>query len=125
CELVRIVPQLASRVTEIPQVPPVPPAAAQLALVEAVYQFFAIVTAHEAPLLLLLDDLHWADEGTLALLHALARRAKSLRLLIIGTYRDVELDTRHPLERTLSAMNRERLYERLALRRLSAPAGAQ
>jgi pentatricopeptide repeat protein len=122
CELVRIVPQIASRVPELPHVPPLPPAAAQMALVEAVYQFFAFVTAHEAPLLIFLDDLHWADEGTLTLLHALARRAQSLRLVIVGTYRDVELDTRHPLERTLAAMNRERLYERITLRRLPEPA---
>jgi class 3 adenylate cyclase len=125
CELVRIVPQITSRVKEIPEVPALPPAAAQMALVEAVFQFFAHITAEETPLLLFLDDLHWADEGTLALLHALARRAKSLRLVIVGTYRDVELDTRHPLERTLSAMNRERLYERLSLRRLSETAVAQ
>jgi hypothetical protein len=96
-----------------------------MALVEAVYQFFAHVTAEETPLLLFLDDLHWADEGTLALLHALARRAQSLRLVIVGTYRDVELDTRHPLERALVAMSRERLYERISLRRLPEPAVAQ
>jgi class 3 adenylate cyclase/regulation of enolase protein 1 (concanavalin A-like superfamily) len=125
CELVRIVPQIASRVKGIPQLPPLPAEQARLALMEAVHQFLLHLATHESPLLLFLDDLHWADEGSLALLHYLARHARNMRLLIVGTYRDVELDTRHPLERTLAAMNRERLYQRLALRRLSEAALAQ
>jgi class 3 adenylate cyclase/regulation of enolase protein 1 (concanavalin A-like superfamily) len=118
CELVRIVPTIASKLKDVPQVPPLPAEQARQALLEAAQQFFAYIATHEAPLLLFLDDLHWADEGGLALLHALARQAKNLRLVVIGTYRDMELDTRHPLERALAAMNRERVYQRLSLRRL-------
>jgi eukaryotic-like serine/threonine-protein kinase len=118
CELIRIVPQVASRVKDVPQVPPLPSEQARQALLDAAQQFFAAIAAHEAPLLLFLDDLHWADEGSLAMLHHLARSGKNLSLLIVGTYPDVELDTRHPLERTLAAMHRERLYQRLSLRRL-------
>jgi regulation of enolase protein 1 (concanavalin A-like superfamily) len=125
CELVRIVPQIAGKVKEIPQVPLLPAEQARLALMEAVYQFFASLSTGEAPLLLLLDDLHWADDGSLSLLQYLARRARDLRLLIVGTYRDVELNTRHPLERTLASMNRERQYQRLLLRRLPESAVAQ
>jgi class 3 adenylate cyclase len=117
CELVRIVPPIASKVKEVPQVPPLPAEQARQALLEAAQQFFTAIATQEA-LLLFLDDLHWVEEGSLVLLHHLARHGKILRLLIVGTYRDVELDTRHPLERTLSAMNRERLYQRLSLRRL-------
>jgi DNA-binding SARP family transcriptional activator/regulation of enolase protein 1 (concanavalin A-like superfamily) len=125
CELVRLVPQVANKVKEIPQVPPLPPEPARQALTEAMRQFFAFVTTHDAPVLLFLDDLHWADEGSLALLHALARQARSMRLLILGTYRDVEVEAQHPLERTLAALNRERLSERISLRRLSKPAVAE
>lgn len=118
CELVRIVPSIAGQVKDVPRVPPLPAEQARQALLEAAEQFFGFITTQEMSLLLFLDDLHWAEEGSLALLHHLARQGKHQRLLIVGTYRDVELDTRHPLERTLSAMNRERLYQRLSLRRL-------
>jgi hypothetical protein len=124
CELVRIAPQIAGKVREIPLVAPLPGASARQALLEAAQQFFTGIAARDAPLLLFLDDLHWADDGSLALLHLLARRSRSQRLLILGTYRDVELHTRQPhgdtwpLEQTLAAMNRERLYEDLSLRRL-------
>jgi regulation of enolase protein 1 (concanavalin A-like superfamily) len=125
CDLVRIVPQIAGKVKEIPAAAPLPAEAAQHALTAAVQQFFASVTTHDAPVLLFLDDLHWADEGSLALMHALARQAKNSRLLILGTYRDVEVEARHPLERTLATLNRERLAQRILLRRLSEPAVAE
>ena len=83
------------------------PAAPRMPLAEAICQFAMAVTTEEAPLLIFLDDLQWADEGTLALLHALARSARGLRLVILGTYREMELNPRHPLERTSYAMNRE------------------
>jgi class 3 adenylate cyclase len=53
------------------------------------------------------------------LLQHLVRRQKGSRLLVVGTYRDVELDRRHPLAEVLSALRRERLYERLLLRGLT------
>ncbi len=53
------------------------------------------------PLVLVLDDLHWADEGSLRLLEFVARELAGARLLLIGTYRDVELSRRHPLSQTL------------------------
>jgi predicted ATPase len=49
------------------------------------------------PLVLHLDDLHWADEPSLLLLQHLAQRTARDRLLMLGTYRDVELDRTHPL----------------------------
>jgi hypothetical protein len=70
CELVRIVPQIASKVKDVPQVPPLPAEQARQALIEAAQPFFAFIATQEAPLLLFLDDLHWADEGSLAMLHS-------------------------------------------------------
>jgi DNA-binding SARP family transcriptional activator len=72
------------------------------------------------PLVLVLDDLHWADEGSLRLLEFLAREAGDARLLLIGTYRDVELSRRHPLSQTLAELTRERLFERIVLRGLNS-----
>jgi tetratricopeptide (TPR) repeat protein len=77
----------------------------------------------EEPLILFLDDLHWADHLSLALLHYLSRKCKNSRLLIIGTYRTEELvrttDERlHPLEETMFSMSREDLLTKMELNRL-------
>jgi len=70
------------------------------------------------PLLLFLDDAHWADSGTLFLLRHLARRARRQRLLIIITYRETDLDQACCLPEVLADLNRERLSARLKLGRL-------
>jgi tetratricopeptide (TPR) repeat protein len=66
-----------------------------------------------------LQNLHWADKPSLLLLQHLARRFKGGRLMVVGTYRDVELDRSHPLSTVLAELRHERLYQRLSLRRLS------
>jgi predicted ATPase len=64
-------------------------------------------------------DLHWADEPTLQLLGHLAPHVASLRLLVVGTYRDVELDVTRPFAQTLEALFRQRLATRITLRRMT------
>src|SRR5262249_24937373 len=66
-----------------------------------------------------LDDLHWADKPSLLLLEFLARELRGSRLLVLGTYRDVELRRQHPLAHTLAALAREELSQRILLRGLS------
>src|SRR5262249_9886373 len=68
-----------------------------------------------------LDDLHWADKPSLLLLRHLVRRLGDSRLVVFGTYRDVELDRRHPLAEVLAELRRERLYDRILLRGFSEP----
>ncbi len=75
--------------------------------------------SHLHPLVFLLDDLHWADRASLRLLQHLARSVRAERVLTLGTYREMELDLEHPLHDTLNQMNRERLFYRLQLKRLS------
>ncbi|MDQ2745568.1 MAG: AAA family ATPase [Chloroflexota bacterium] len=89
----------------------------QQRLFRAVSSFLCAV-AEETPVAVLLDDLHWADDASLKLLLHLARRTRSSRILLLGTYRDVEVDARHPLERALVDLNRERLVERVVVHRL-------
>jgi serine/threonine protein kinase len=74
-----------------------------------------------APLVLFVDDLHWADTGTLSLLRHLARRShkNQLRLLIMATYREVELGEARALHEVLLDLNRERLATRIKIARLS------
>lgn len=75
--------------------------------------------AHETPVLLVVEDLHWADEASLELLHELARELRDARVLLLATYRSDELHRRHPFLRTLAALQRERLVTTIQLRRLS------
>jgi tetratricopeptide (TPR) repeat protein len=89
---------------------------------EVVAEVLLQLSAKE-PLILFLDDLHWADNLSLALLHYLSRKCKNSRLLIIGTYRTEELvrtaeERLHPLEETMFSMSREDLLTKMELNRL-------
>jgi DNA-binding SARP family transcriptional activator len=71
--------------------------------------------AHLRLLVLVLDDLHWADQSSLLLLRHLARSAKSAPLMVLGTYRPVEVGDEHPLAEALAELRRARMLQRLAL----------
>ena len=72
------------------------------------------------PLLIILEDLHDADRGTLDLLVHLSRNLEGARLLIVGTYRDVEVDRGHPLSSALAELRRGQNFQRVPLRGLTA-----
>ena len=57
-----------------------------------------------APTVLVLEDLHWADEATLDVLRLLARRVETVPALVLASYRDDELDARHPLRIVLGEL---------------------
>jgi tetratricopeptide (TPR) repeat protein/transcriptional regulator with XRE-family HTH domain len=84
----------------------------------AVSRFLEAMTAN-APLALLLDDLHWADGSSLKLLTHLAHHTRTLPILLLGTYRDVEVGREHPLEAALRDLQRAELVERIAVSRLN------
>jgi tetratricopeptide (TPR) repeat protein len=116
---------LASIVSEIhealPGLSPPPrldPEQARFRLFEGVTVLLRNIT-HRRPLVVILDGLHWADEASLLLLQFLAREIGPARLLVLGTYRDVELRRGHPLSETLAELARERAAERVLLRGLS------
>ena len=96
----------------------------QLEPEQARFRLFDSITAflknagRRKPLVLVLDDLHWADHSSLLLLEFVARELANARVMIIGTYRDVELSRQHPLSHTLGELNRERLFQRVLLRGL-------
>lgn len=79
---------------------------------------FLARVAHERPLALLLDDLHWSDEGSLDLLCYLAREMRGRGVFMLGAYRDGDISRDHPLTRTIRDMAREGVVERLILGRL-------
>jgi len=72
------------------------------------------------PLLVVLEDLHDADKGTLDMLTHVSRNLAGTRLLIVGTYRDVEVDRSHPLSAALAELRRVSTYGRVLLRGLNA-----
>ena len=75
--------------------------------------------AEPRPLMLVLEDLQDADRGTLDLLTHVARNLAGARLLIVGTYRDVEVDRAHPLSGALANLRRVSSFSRVLLRGLS------
>jgi len=68
---------------------------------------------------LFLDDLQWVDDASMALLHHMARAVAAEHLLIVGAYRDQEMEDQHSLSRSAAEINRERLSYTLPLRRLT------
>jgi class 3 adenylate cyclase len=105
-ELARLVPMLGLRVGPLP-----PPASADEDTER--YLLFAAVAgvldaaSAERAVMLVLDDLHWADKPTLQLLRHIVTHTGSTRLLVAGTYRDAELSAAHPLIDALGDLRRE------------------
>jgi DNA-binding SARP family transcriptional activator len=63
--------------------------------------------AVEVPIVLLVDDLHWADDGTVAMLRHVARSTPGQRLLVVGAYRDADVTDGHPLADALGMLRSE------------------
>jgi ATP/maltotriose-dependent transcriptional regulator MalT len=83
------------------------------------------VLAERSPTVLVLDDLHWADEATLDVLRLLGRRVDQVRALVLAIYRDDELDRVHPLRVALGELTSGRWIHRLELVPLSPAAVAE
>jgi hypothetical protein len=116
-EVARIVSEIRDRVpVDLP--PPGDPEEDRWRLLHAVIAFLRNATAVQ-PLLLVLEDLHDADGGTLDLLVHLAHNLGGCRLLIAGTYRDVEVDRSHPLSGALAELRRSSGLLRVPLRGLT------
>ncbi|HEX7125631.1 MAG TPA: AAA family ATPase [Thermodesulfobacteriota bacterium] len=111
-------PELVDRLGPLPPSYRLPEAEGRLRLFDAVV---ALVTtaARSVPVVLVVDDVQWADAAALDLLGFLARRAAGARLLVVLAHRDAALDGAAPLARLLDDLNRERRLVRVPLRRLS------
>ena len=123
-ELRRVVPELADAVPDLPEPLHGDPEGARSRLYEAGCSLLC-AASRNAPVVLVLDDLHWADRATLLLLKYVVRYPQEARLLVVGTYRETELTDDHPLCGTLAELRRERLAEHLPLAPLDADAVAQ
>lgn len=116
-ELTRVLPTLSRVVSDLPAPLPAEPDTARFRLFEAVAELLGVVSRH-APILFVVDDLHWAPRLQIAthLLHS----AVPMRIMLVGTYRDTELGRTHPLGEALAEWRRLPGFTRLALRGLTA-----
>lgn len=112
--LARLVPALARRLRDVPALAVTDPETERFLLFEAVVGLLAGASA-EVPLLMLLDDLQWADATSLQMLHHLVLSSVPLRLLVVGTYRDTDLSRTNPLAALLADLRREHNVARLHL----------
>ncbi|MBA2703222.1 MAG: protein kinase [Blastocatellia bacterium] len=118
-QIAKLAPEIQTRLGPFPERAELPPHEERLLFFDAVVKVFVNLAGPKG-LLFYADDLHWADRGTLWLLGHLLRQLREERVLILGAYRETELDRAHPLAKSLVDWNRERLVTRLALKRFDA-----
>jgi pilus assembly protein CpaF len=116
--LSQLVPSLRQKVRGMPAHGDVSADKLREQLFRAIYDFLTDMQA-KRPLLMVLDDLQWADEATVLLLRDLAERVGSSHIVVIGTYWDSDLDTARPFGSVLSRLLRRRRAQRITLGPLS------
>jgi class 3 adenylate cyclase/ATP/maltotriose-dependent transcriptional regulator MalT len=118
-DIADIVPEVRQRLPDVPATARLDdPAQARFRLFDSIASFLRNI-CHRQPVVLIFDDLHWADAPSLRLLQFLAPEVADSRLLLVGTYRDVELSRQHPLSDALGALARLPRFRRLRLSGLS------
>ncbi len=115
-EVARLVPEIRRRFPDIPEPLELPPEQQRRYFFNAVASFVGR-GSNRFPLVLVMDDVHWADESTLLLIEHTAALWSEMRVLAVGTYRDVELEVSRPLAATLERLMRARLVERIPVKR--------
>ena len=117
-DIAQVVSEVRERVPGLAEPPTLDPEQARFRLFDSISTFLRNGSRAQ-PLVVVLDDLHWADKPSLLLLQFLAREIRTARLLILATYRDVELRRQHPLAQTLAELAREQVSSRVVLRGLT------
>jgi predicted ATPase/DNA-binding CsgD family transcriptional regulator len=112
--LASLLPELHIRLGKLPRTHALPPEQARLRLYEAIGALLAVI-AQQQPLLLQLDDLHWADPATLDLLCYVAAHHRDSHMLILGAYREGEAAHELAFERALTTLHRLRALSVLPL----------
>lgn len=115
-EIAKVMPQLRNLYEDIPPGLDLPPEQERRYLFNSIVEFVGRA-ASVRPLVVLLDDLQWADESSLSLLRTVAQHLSEIPVLLLGTYRNVELDVQRPLSRALDELLRHRLASRMNLKR--------
>jgi predicted ATPase/DNA-binding NarL/FixJ family response regulator len=116
-DIAQVVPDVRQRLGELPAPAPLAPTQARFHLFDSMATVLRRIASR--PLVLVLDDLHWADEPSLLLLEFLAVHLADAPVLLIGSYRDVELAPGHALSATLGGLARRPHVQRIHLNRLT------
>ncbi|HEV2754655.1 MAG TPA: AAA family ATPase [Actinomycetota bacterium] len=116
-EIAKVLPQLRHGYDDIPPPLELPPEQERRYLFNSIRDFIRRASALK-PLVVLFDDVHWADDASLQLMEHIAPELPDMPVLVIATYRDVELDVYRPLAKTLEDLLRRRLVTRMSLTRL-------
>lgn len=116
-EIALLLPELRRRLPDIPPAQDVPPEQQQRYLFNALLEMTERL-AGAVPVVVLLDDMQWADESTMLLLEHLTPHLPRLRVLYVATYRDVAADMGEPFQRALAHLTRLDNITRIALRDL-------
>ena len=118
-DIAEIVSEVRERLPDLQPSPPLEgPEQARFRLFDSITTFLVSASLAQ-PLLLVLDNLHWADRPSLLFLEFLAREMADARLLVLGTYRDSEISAGHDLSTTLGEVAREPLFQQIRLEGLS------
>ena len=104
--IVNLVPNCKLIIGEQPPVPELPPQDAQRRFQLVFRRFIGVFARPEHPLALFLDDLQWLDSATLDLIEDLLTQSDVQHLMLIGAYRDNEVNSSHPLMRKLDAIRK-------------------
>jgi oligopeptide transport system substrate-binding protein len=119
-EVSRLAPEIGEMQTDLPPSIEEKASLQQTRLLEALTRFLKTISSHLAsPLLLVLDDLHWASDSTLTFLQYFAPRLSDAPILLVGAFRGEELTPDHALRRLLRRMKRQGQATGLHLQRLS------
>ena len=117
-DIAEIIPELAVRLEGLEKPPTLDQEQARFRLFFSITNFLKTVSRRQ-PLVLVLDDLHWADESSLLLLEFIAPEISANSLMVVGTFRDDEVTGGHQLSQTLGSLVREENYQRIQLTGLS------
>lgn len=119
-ELSKLLPELLAFVPDLPtNVAYLSPEQERQRLLDSIAQYFVYLTQRQH-VVLLLDDLQWADEATLQFLHFLMQRLPDISLLILGSYRSDEISEKSPLQKLIRQVYRRETGQNAVLARLSA-----
>jgi predicted ATPase len=117
-DIAQVMTEVRERLPDLPAPPPLEPQQTRFRFFDS-FTTFLKNAAKAQPLVLILDDLPWADTPSLLLLQFLARELGDAYLLIVSTYRDVEVGHQHPLAQTLGELARAPGSQSLVLQGLT------